>query len=202
MDKPFSQAAENNKRCILALLSDYLKTAHTVLEIGSGTGQHAVYFAENHPALSWQTSDLIHHHAAINQWIASYPGDNVLAPLALDVSHRETWPTQSYDLIYSANTAHIMSWAEVLAMLAMVSQSLKPGGHLILYGPFNRQGEFTSESNANFDAFLKSREPHMGLRCIDELRVAARDQQLILKKIHEMPVNNKIVVFRKECSDD
>ena len=132
MNKPFSQACENNKTAILPLLAQSLKSAKTLLEIGSGTGQHAVYFAPNMPWLTWQTSDRAINHQGINCWLKEQPTNNLLAPLTLDLHH--DWPIKSVDAIYTANTLHIISWPLVQTFFAGVAQHLALAGRLCIYG--------------------------------------------------------------------
>ncbi len=163
MGKPFSQACENNKRPILEVLQRRLGDVSSVLEIGSGTGQHAVFFAEQLPHLQWRTSDLVENHAAIRQWIDDAKLPNVLAPVALDVTEPH-WPIGPVPAVFSANTAHIMAWSVVQAFLQGVGRMLAPGGLFLLYGPFNYEGGYTSESNARFDEWLAQRDPESAIR--------------------------------------
>ena len=134
MNKPFSQACENNRSPIGAVLMRLLSTSASVLELGSGTGQHAVRFAQQLPHLHRQTSDRMENHSGINQWLDGSGLDNVGAPIALDVS-RDVWPTEPFDAVFSSNTAHIMAWSEVEIMFSRVSGTLSAGGLFCLYGP-------------------------------------------------------------------
>lgn len=195
MEKPFSQACENNREPILAVLTRVFAGARRVLEIGSGTGQHAVYFAAHLPHLLWQTSDLPPNHAGIRAWLQDYSGFNALPPLALDVTAAD-WGVQA-DAVFSANTSHIMSWAQVQQMLAGVGKLLPAGGIFALYGPFNYDGEYTSASNASFDAMLRARDPASGLRDMDDMLDAAEVASLFLIQDNEMPANNRLLVFGK-----
>ena len=146
-EKPYSPSCDENRDPILAVLRPRLRQAHRLLEIGSGTGQHAVYFAPEFPELVWQTSDVIECHAGIRAWLDGSVVANALAPFALDVC-KDAWPAARYDAVFSANTAHIMSWPEVECLVAGVGQILEAGGVFCLYGPFNYNGRYTSESNA------------------------------------------------------
>jgi len=195
MKKPFSQACENNKGPILQVIRDYFDGASQVLEVGSGTGQHAVYFAENLRHLIWQTSDRIENHAAIHQWIDESPAENLRGPLSLDVL--EDWPVNQVDAIFSANTAHIMSWPMVQAFIHGVGRHLQPGGYFCLYGPFNFHGEYTSDSNRQFDVYLKNQDPAMGIREFTEIAALAEAVELKWVKCHPMPANNFILVWQK-----
>lgn len=196
MTRPFSQACENNRAPILAVLARVFATRRRVLEIGSGTGQHAVYFAADLPHLAWQPSDVAENLPGIRRWIAEAGLANVRAPLALDVND-DPWPQSRYDAVFSANTAHIMHWPEVERMLARAAHALRPGGLFLLYGPFNYGGRFTSESNAQFDASLRARDPGMGIRDFESVDAAARAQGLALAEDNAMPANNRLLVWRR-----
>lgn len=192
--KQFSEACERNSEPILAVLRKVLADKRTVLEIGSGTGQHAVYFARQLPHLIWQTSDLQKNHPSILAWREEAGLANVSPPLEIDVGG--TWPRQSFDAVFTANTCHIMAWSEVEAMFAGVSRVLNPGGLFLIYGPFNYDGKFTSPSNQRFNEYLQMQAPHMGIRDIADLRgLAARTMALVHD--HEMPANNRLLVFSK-----
>lgn len=197
MDKPFSQACENNKLPILSVLMRHFTTPGKLLEIGSGTGQHAVFFAQNLPHLLWQTSDLRENHSAIKAWLEGYSGDNLLAPITLNVSDQSSW-IEGLEGAFSANTAHIMSWPEVLAMLDGLSRCLKPGGTFILYGPFNYNGQFTSDSNARFNEWLQQQAPHRAIRHFEELCIEATRRGLQLVEDCPMPANNRCLVFERD----
>ena len=198
MDKPFSQACENNQHPILLILQKYLKGAEKILEVGSGTGQHAFYFANHFPNISWQTSDLLCNHQGINAWIKESAHKNIKAPFFLDVTDKTSWPKQCYDVIFSANTCHIMSWEGVGAMFALVGSHLKSQGYFFCYGPFNRDGKFTSPSNQSFDASLRKQNEKMGLRNLEEITKLAHANAFTLNKIHTMPANNMMLVFGKK----
>lgn len=192
--KQFSEACERNREPILSFLKTALAGKTRVLEIGSGTGQHAVYFARHLPHLVWQTSDLKSNHASILAWQEEAGLDNVLPPLELNVDGM--WPSQTFDAVFTANTCHIMAWPEVEAMFAGVSRILAPGGAFILYGPFNYGGEFTSPSNQRFDEYLKDQASHMGIRDIAAIQKLA-EGSMILSEDHEMPANNRLLIFAK-----
>jgi hypothetical protein len=195
MDKPFSQACENNKQPILAVLRRHFGGVREVLEIGSGTGQHAVFFAARLPHLVWQTSDVLENHPGINAWIDGAAVGNVRRPLALDVT-AQPWPLGTTGAVFSANTAHIMSWPAVETMIAGVGAVLVPGGVFCLYGPFNYNGEFTSESNARFDKSLRLRDPASGIRDFEKVDALARAAGLELVEDQAMPANNRTLVWR------
>jgi cyclopropane fatty-acyl-phospholipid synthase-like methyltransferase len=195
-DKPFSQACENNKAAIFNLLAPLLQSKTDLLEIGSGTGQHAVWFAPQLPHLVWQTSDLSENHAGILRWISDYPADNLRPPIALDVAGGQ-WPAASFDAIYTANTAHIMAWHEVQAMFSNIASSLRSDGIFCLYGPLKYDGEFTSESNRLFDLQLRAQVPHRGIREFHAVNQLALDGALILLDDHAMPANNRLLIWQK-----
>lgn len=194
-DKPFAAAAEENKQPILGVIEPLFQDLRTVLEIGSGTGQHAVFFAARMPHLLWQTSDLPANHAGIRAWIADSRIANVLPPLTLDVTG--AWPPGPYDAVFSANTAHILSFDQVAAMFRGVARVLAPAGLFAIYGPFNYGGRHTSESNARFDQSLRARNPASGLKDVDDLEVMARAGGMELSGDFAMPVNNRTLVWRR-----
>ncbi|WP_424946559.1 DUF938 domain-containing protein [Candidatus Spongiihabitans sp.] len=205
--KPFSQACENNKQPILEVLKNYFAKASRVLEIGSGSGQHAVFFAKNLPGLFWQTSDQVQFHPGINLWIADAALDNIGKPIALDVRQKEQWPAgkqdnkhnlgTKFDGVFSANTAHIMGWDAVVEMFRGVGCLLLDNGLFILYGPFNRNGEFTSPSNQKFHGSLLCQDSQMGIRDDRAIVALANRNQLSLIDDVAMPANNRMLVFSK-----
>jgi cyclopropane fatty-acyl-phospholipid synthase-like methyltransferase len=195
-DKPFSESSAENCEPILAVLREVFADCRKVLEIGSGTGQHAVYFGAELRHLYWQTADLPRHHAGIRMWLDEAALPNVLAPIALDVNHSD-WLEGRYDAVFSANTLHIVSWPEVEKFFAEVGKVLHPGGVLAIYGPFNYNRQFTSPSNARFDQWLKNRDPASGVRDFEAVDALARAQDLVLLKDVEMPVNNRTLVWRR-----
>ena len=195
--KPFSQACENNKAAILTVLQAHLRDATRVLEIGSGTGQHAIFFAEHLPHLHWQTSDLAEHHAGIREWLKEFPRHNLLSPLTLNVA-TSLWDFGSFVGVFTANTLHIMAWDEVLAMLDGVAKVLCPQGKLVIYGPFNYRGQFTSPSNARFNEWLQAQAPHRAIRDFDALCAAASARGLRWLDDIEMPANNRCLVFVRD----
>ncbi|MEN3365260.1 MAG: hypothetical protein V7606_2534 [Burkholderiales bacterium] len=197
MTRQYSAACERNKEPILAVLRDAFEDGGRILEIGSGTGQHAAFFGENLPQLTWQTSDLPHNHASIIDWQQEAGLPNVLAPLTLDTGS-DNWPEGPYDGVFSANTCHIMAWQEVQAMFAGIGRILRKGGVLCIYGPFNYSGKFTSMSNAQFDASLRAQAPHMGIRDFEAIDRLAAENGLRLDTDHAMPSNNRLLVWRRE----
>jgi cyclopropane fatty-acyl-phospholipid synthase-like methyltransferase len=193
---PDSPASERNKRPILEVLRAEFRNARHVLEIGTGTGQHAVFFAEQLPHLIWQTSDLPENHDAIHARLARDAPARVKPPLALDVEDPAP-PAMSFDAVFSANTAHIMSIRAVQRMFALVGGILPDGGTFCLYGPFNFDGEFSSDSNARFDASLRQRKASMGIRDIRDLDRFAEGGGMSRVRLYAMPAMNHIAVWKK-----
>ncbi|WP_435950402.1 DUF938 domain-containing protein [Psychrobacter sp. DM8] len=198
---PFSQACENNKDVILKVLQVELQGYTRVLEIGSGTGQHSVYFAPNLPHLIWQTSDVVSNHSYIKAWHDAYPTTNLRAPLAFDLTCDSIPLTDnvrdSYDAVFTANTFHIISWSLVQTLIELVGSALPMNGKLIVYGPFNEDGRYTSESNQRFDLSLKQRDAASGIRDKEDVLTLAKKHDLQLSTQYDMPANNQILVFQK-----
>ncbi len=193
--KPWSEACERNRDPILSVLREAFASVNRVLEIGSGTGQHAVYFAAAMPHLVWQTSDLPASHNGIRQWIAEAGLPNVLPPVALDVDDAK-WPEGDFDAVFTANTLHIMSWDSVRRLLAGVALLLPAGAPLCVYGPFNYGGRYTSESNAAFDRMLRERNPESAIRDAESVCALASENGLTPEADHAMPANNRLLIFR------
>jgi SAM-dependent methyltransferase len=192
---PFSQACENNKAPILDILQTVFSDSTKVLEIGSGTGQHAVHFAVSLPHLLWQPSDQREYLAGLKLRLAVQHCENILAPVELDVTQPH-WP-ESFDAVFSSNTSHIMSWPVAQHMLKTVAQCLPEGGVFALYGPFNYGGKFTSPSNADFDAWLKEQDPERGLRDFEDVNRILDNANMSLLDDFAMPANNRLLVWKK-----
>ena len=197
--KPYAPSCDRNKDAILAVLIRYLSDVSEILEIGSGTGQHAVHMGEHMPKLRWQTSELPEHHPGIRAWIHASGLTNVIEPLELDVNEA-VWPIQSIQAIYTANTAHIMSWGSVEAMFRGVGRTLHSDGLLLIYGPFNYNGEFTSSGNRQLDEFIKSNDSASAIRDFEAVDELACANGLKLDADTEMPANNRLLVWRKQAS--
>ena len=192
--KPFSQACANNRGPIIDILRRAFATTARVLEIGSGTGQHAVYFAPRLPHLLWQPSDREENLAGIRAWLADEPAANLRPPLTLDVDG--AWPEGTFDGYFTANTCHIMAWPSVVNMFTGIGRLATLPSTLAIYGPFKYGGEFTSESNARFDAMLRSQASHQGIREINDITGLAEDIGFQLVEDNAMPANNQLLVFR------
>ncbi len=195
--KPFSQACENNKQPILQRISAVFSQPGTILEIGTGTGQHAVHFAQNLPHLTWQPSDHPDNYQLCLPWLTEAGLANINKPLALNVSTPD-WDLPSINGVFSSNTAHIMAWPEVDAMFQGVARELQAGEAFCLYGPFNYNNEYTSASNQQFDLYLKKQHPTMGIRDMADLERIGHAGGLRLESDFEMPANNRLLVWRKQ----
>ena len=197
---PFSQACENNKQPILEVLQKELQDSTHVLEVGSGTGQHSVYFAPRLPHLQWQTSDVIDNHQVIQAWHDAYPASNLYAPLAFNLltdSIPKTNTGEPYDAIFTANTLHIIAWSLVERLFELAGEALPFKGKLIVYGPFNENGRYTSASNQSFDLSLRQRDPNSSIRHKEDIIALANAHHLTLMTQYQMPANNQILVFQK-----
>lgn len=195
----FSQAAENNKEPIADVLREAFKDTRLVLEIASGTGQHAAHFGACFPSLTWQPSDLGEHLGDIGERLNEAGLPNVLPPVELDVA-KQPWPVREADGIFSANCVHIVSWEHVEHMFRGIGTVLANGGVLCLYGPYKYDGAFTTESNARFDLWLKSRDPSSGIRDFEAVDGLARMQGLALERDVAMPANNQLLIWRRGYS--
>jgi len=194
--KPYSESCERNQRPILKVLQETLTNQQHVLEIASGTGQHAVYFGRALPHLSWQTSELTQNHEGILAWLNEIKLPNVLPPITINVNDAK-WPVEIVDTVFNANTVHIITWPEVERLFAGIARVLNPSGILCLYGPFKYKGEFTSESNARFDALLKSRNRNSGIRDFETINRLAETHDLLLVKDVAMPNYNQTLVWQR-----
>ena len=207
IDKPYSPACERNREPILALLREHFADRRYVLEVGSGTGQHAVHFAAAMPWLRWQCSDRSEYMPGIRSWLDEAGLANTPAPVELDVA-RGPWQVPAlqqhepsrFDAAYSANTLHIMAWHEVEAFFAGLDTALADDARLAVYGPFNYDGAFTSDSNAAFDASLKARDPAMGIRDFEAVDALARAIGLRLVVDAPMPANNRLLLWHRDGS--
>jgi SAM-dependent methyltransferase len=195
VQKPFSPPSERNREPILEVLREWFADRHDVLEIGSGTGQHAVYFAKAMPHLKWQTSDVTANIPGIRAWLDEAGLPNTPSPIHLDVN--DSWPNRTFDALFSANTLHIMGWEEVERFFDRLQHTLAVDATVAIYGPFNYEGRFTSDSNAAFDADLKRRSEHMGIRDFEAVNALAIDSELKLVADVAMPANNRLLVWRR-----
>lgn len=189
MHKPYAPACDRNREPILAILRDRFANARQVLEIGSGTGQHAVFFARALPELQWQPTEREAMLQGLQLWCDEADLPNLLPPRALDVSDSD-WPAGPFDALFTANTLHIMGWSEVEALFQRLPKVLAPDARLLIYGPFNDNGQFTSDSNAAFDAQLKAADPRRGIRDWQAVEALARNIGFGPLERIPMPANN------------
>ncbi len=218
--KPYSEASERNKGPILGVLRDHLRDATRVLEVGSGTGQHAVHFADGLPHLIWQPSDQPQYLDGIDQWVEEAALPNLRAPLPLWAQAGDAAPglvstdpsiiqqliedtgaQAGFDAVFTANTLHIMGWPQVEALFTGLPTLLRDGpAKLVAYGPFNRDGRFTSDSNRDFDAWLKARDPQSGIRDADAVDALARAHGFAMIDDVAMPANNRLLVWQRSST--
>ena len=191
MEKPFSPSCERNKDPILSAIRTLLINRKSVLEVGSGTGQHAVYFAKEMPWLTWQCSDLQENLAGLDMWIKEAALSNLPPPINLDVSTSSLRP--QFDVIYTANTLHIMSIEQVSYFFKLIGEWAGSVKEVLIYGPFNYAGKYTSASNAQFDSWLKNRDPVSGIRDFEWIIDLASQNHLTLESDVEMPANNRLL---------
>jgi len=196
MSKPYSESCDQNKEPILSVISPLFSTCSNILEIGSGTGQHAVYFAKKMPHLKWYCSDCASQLEGINMWLADAGLVNVVAPIELNVTS-SAWPELDVDAVFTANSIHIMNQQDVINFFTGVGNLIKAGGSLVIYGPFNYGGSYTSASNESFDRWLKDRDPFSGIKNFEEIERLARNNAMQLVRDYEMPANNRILQFIK-----
>ena len=193
---PYSEACVRNQAAILDQLAQIFTAPGQLLEIGSGTGQHAVYFGAHLPHLVWHTSDLPAHHAGIRAWLDQAALPNVQLPLALNVE-QANWGIAGLDGVFSANTLHIITWPQVQALFAGAARVLRPGGKLVVYGPFNYSRQFTAASNRQFDQSLRQRDPASGIRDFEAVDTLAQQHGLHLLADHAMPANNCLLLWQR-----
>jgi SAM-dependent methyltransferase len=194
---PFSAACERNKDPILDVLRVRFAGRAQVLEVGSGTGQHAVHFARALPHLVWHPTEQLPYLADLAERVKLEGPVNLRAPTVLDV-RQALWPLRIVDAMFTANTLHIMSWPEVTALFAGIGTVLAPGGVLCVYGPFRYGGKYTSDSNRDFDRMLQERDPLSGIRDVEDITVLAGQYGVRMIADHDLPANNRLLVFAKE----
>jgi cyclopropane fatty-acyl-phospholipid synthase-like methyltransferase len=196
MGKPFAQSCVENREPILEVLRTRLSECRRLLEIGSGTGQHAVYFAPELAQIFWQTSDKHENHAGILAWLSDSRATNIGRPISLDVL-RDPWPSSGFDAVFSANTAHIMHFPTVERMFELADRVLGRGGIFCLYGPFKLRGEFSTQSNADFHRSLRRQDPGMGIRNLEDVDSLAAKNRLESRRLYAMPANNLLRVWSR-----
>ncbi|NMP30442.1 DUF938 domain-containing protein [Thalassotalea sp. M1531] len=192
----FAPSCERNKEAIFEHVKLHCAEVTEVLELGNYSGQHASFFANKLPHLIWQCSDQQEYLASLSQNLDEHGTSNLLTPISLDVANHNQWPRKQYQLIYSANTLHIMSWQHVVCLFKHVAGVCKPNTKLIIYGPFKFDGEYTSASNADFDLWLKARDSQSAIRDFEEVNFLAEQAGFELEANIDMPANNQLVIWR------
>ncbi len=196
--KPYSEACVRNARPIMEILARVFADRRRVLEIGSGTGQHAVYFASELPHLVWQTSDLSPAHPGIQAWLDEARLDNVRNPIEVDVRN-DVWPLGRFDAFFSANVIHIAGWQAVQSMFRGIGRHRTDDCVVAFYGPYNYGGQPTSQSNAEFDVWLRRRNAASGIRDFEAVNTLAEKIGLTLVEDNAMPANNRLLVWRSSA---
>lgn len=195
----YSPAAEKNKTPILEVLREHLAPSARVLEVGSGSGQHTLHFTEALPELRWQPTEHPAEMPALEANLGAAGREAILPPLALDLA-ADSWPIGPFDAVYAANVMHIVSVPLGEALLRGAASVLGEGGQLLLYGPYRFEGAFTTESNAEFDQWLKARDPASGVRDFEAVAAAAEAVGLVLADNYAMPSNNQLLCFRRKAT--
>lgn len=197
MEKPFSPACERNQEPILEIMKEFItRDDHRLLEIGSGTGQHAVYLAPHFPWLEWHPTDMSDKLSGMRLWFNEAKIKNIQAPVRVEIG-KDEFPKLKFDLIFTANTFHIMHWKECKTLMKMFGNRLREGSRVLIYGPFKYNGAFTSESNERFDQELKQRDPSSGIRSFEDVLNAMTKNGFELIADNEMPANNRMLVFNR-----
>ncbi len=197
MKKPFAPSCERNKTPILNELKKIItKSDKNLLEVGSGTGQHSVYFANEFPWLTWTTSDRKENHEGIKSWLKEADLNNIKGPIEYEVG-KSNFPKGTFNLVYICNVVHIISWKKVKTLVKQMGQNLSDGAQVILYGPYNFDGKFTSDSNKDFDKWLKDRDKESGIRHFEDLSNVMTKNGIQFTEKVDMPANNKLLIFTK-----
>ena len=195
VERPFAPACERNRAPILDVLRGHFADRRRVIEVGSGTGQHAVHFAAAMPWLVWQCTDVADALPGMRAWIDESALPNLPSPIELDVRGR--WPAGGWDAVFTSNTLHIMSWDAVTRLFAALPGATSPGALLAVYGPFNVDGRFTGPGNAAFDAALRAADPDRGLRDLEAVDALARGAGFEPLEVRTMPADNRLALWRR-----
>lgn len=197
INKPFAPSCERNQEPILEVLKGLIhEDDKHLLEIGSGTGQHAVFMAPHFPNLQWHTSELLENYTGIKQWLQESQITNIAQPIEFELG-QTAFPDIDIDVVFTANTLHIMSSKNVKILITQLGENLKHGAQIIIYGPFNYQGKYTCQSNADFDVWLKDQEQHRGIRNFEVIVEMMQSQNIELINDNAMPANNRLIHFKK-----
>ncbi|MDG1732566.1 MAG: DUF938 domain-containing protein [Thalassotalea sp.] len=194
----FSPSCERNQEAIFERLLPYIPSSAAVLEIGSYSGQHAIHFCQNRPDLIWQASDQSQYISGLKQNFSMANLANIISPIEINVDVAEHWPKQKFDVIYSANTLHIMSWQQVKRMFDNMATCLKENTLVCIYGPFKYNSKYTSASNEEFQQWLQARDPLSGVRDFEAIALLAQKSGLQLVQDIKMPANNQLLIWQKE----
>ena len=195
--KPVSEACDRNKDAILKTLKKILEDGEFVFEIGSGTGQHAVHFAKALPNITWVTSDFKSNHEGIKMWKSESGLKNLQGPRTYDIS-KTPFPDLPITTVFCANVLHIISWNEVCIMIKTLGDKLRSGAKVVIYGPFNYANQFTSESNRDFDLWLRNKDGNSGIKDFEKVLYEMQNFDFHLQKDFEMPANNRLLYFLKQ----
>ena len=193
---PIAEACLRNQHPILDVLSRHIPENAFVLELASGTGQHGAYMTKHMPTIRWRPTEVRERLPDVSSWQAYANEPRFLAPLELDVC-QDIWPSRDADVVFSANLVHYVAWSTVECIFRGVQRILKPGGLMIFYGPYNYDGQFTSEGNVQLDAWLRERDPDSGIKDFEQVVLRAREFDLFLQADEEMPANNRTLIFKK-----
>ncbi|MCM2348948.1 MAG: class I SAM-dependent methyltransferase [Bacteriovoracaceae bacterium] len=197
MEKPYSAACERNREPILEIMKDVItRDEKRLLEIGSGTGQHAVYFAPQFPWLEWYPTDVAENLKGMKLWFDEFKIPNIKAPVRLDVS-KDDFPKLKFDVVFTANTFHIMHWKECKSLMKLLGHRLRENSKVMIYGPFKYGGAFTSPSNEEFDQQLKTRDPSSGIRSFEDVNNGMIKNGFELVFDYDMPANNRLLVYKR-----
>ena len=200
IEKPYAPSCDKNQSVILSTLKEVIKDQPgKLLEVGSGTGQHAVFCAPHFPQLTWCTSDVTANHEGIQQWLEEIPIANIEKPVEFEVG-THSFPKGDFDYVFTANTLHIMSWEKCQTLIKSFGENLKEQAVVMIYGAFNYNGDFTSESNKRFNQWLKDRDSQSGIRRFEDVEALFQEQGFSLQQHIEMPANNRFLIFRKILS--
>ena len=196
MNLPTSPSVFRNRNPILEILKEYIHDDTTLLEIGSGTGEHAVYLAPYFPKTFWVTSDVKGNHRTIIERLKIHKLKNISGPETLQIGH-DDFPKKRFDYVFTANTLHIMSWKENKTLFKLLGKRLREGALVLIYGPFNYNGDFTSASNKEFDSHLRERNPKSGIRSFEDIKSSLEKFGFKFLMDHQMPANNRLLVFER-----